>query len=100
MSSRSQNLVIAESQHEVIEEQFFWPAVRDAFEEGDALAEKAIQQEQDGKVLLQRLEDGEPGEPDYQEALQQFVKAGREHIAFEEDMVWPLFQAAAPTRSC
>jgi hypothetical protein len=88
------NLVIAESQHEAIEEQIFWPAVRAALAEGDALADKAIQQELEGKELLQRLEDGEPGEPDYQEALQQFVKAGREHIAFEQEAVWPLFEAA------
>jgi hemerythrin-like domain-containing protein len=94
LSTMVTNLVIAESQHEAIEEQFFWPAVRDALEDGDALAYKAIQQEQEGKVLLQRLEDGEPGEPDYQEALQQFVKAGREHIAFEQEVVWPLFEAA------
>ena len=88
------NLVIAESQHEAIEEQIFWPAVRKALEEGDALADKAIEQEQTGKQLLQRLEDGEPGEPDYHEALQQFVKVGREHIAYEQDVVWPLFEAA------
>jgi hemerythrin-like domain-containing protein len=88
------NLVIAESQHEAVEEQFFWPAVRDALEDGDALADKAVEQEQEGKALLQRLEDGEPGEPGYQEALQQFVLAGREHIAYEQDVVWPLFQAA------
>jgi hemerythrin-like domain-containing protein len=48
------NLVIAESQHEAIEEQIFWPAVRDALEEGDALADDAIKQEQEGKKLLQR----------------------------------------------
>ncbi|HEX2214067.1 MAG TPA: hemerythrin domain-containing protein, partial [Mycobacterium sp.] len=30
------NLIIAESQHEAIEEQFFWPAVRNAI--GDGLA--------------------------------------------------------------
>jgi hemerythrin-like domain-containing protein len=88
------NLVIAESQHEAIEEQIFWPAVRDALDDGDALADTAIEQEQAGKRLLQRLDDGEPGEPDYQEALRQFVKAGREHIAYEQDVVWPLFQAA------
>ena len=43
------NLVIAESQHEAIEEQHFWPAVRTALEDGDALADEAIAQEQDGK---------------------------------------------------
>ena len=87
------NLIIAESQHEAIEEQFFWPAVRDTLEDGDALADKAIEQEQAGKKLLQRLEDGKPGEPDYQEALKQFVHAGREHIAYEQEVVWPLFEA-------
>jgi hemerythrin-like domain-containing protein len=88
------NLVIAESQHEAIEEQFFWPAVRDALEDGDALADEAIQQEQDGKKLLQRLVDGEPGEAEYHEALQHFVKAAREPIAYEQDVVFPRFQAA------
>jgi hemerythrin-like domain-containing protein len=88
------NLVIAESQHEAIEEQFFWPAVRGALEEGDALADQAIKQEQDGKELLQRLTDGKPGEPEYHEALQHFVKAGRDHIAYEQDVVFPLFEAA------
>jgi hemerythrin-like domain-containing protein len=88
------NLVIAESQHEAIEEQFFWPAVRDALEDGDALADEAIKQEQDGKKLLQRLVDGKPGEAEYHEALQHFVKAGRDHIAYEQDVVFPRFEAA------
>jgi hemerythrin-like domain-containing protein len=88
------NLVIAESQHEAIEEQFFWPAVRDALEEGDALADEAIEQEQDGKRLLQRLVDGKPGEAEYHEVLQHFIKAGREHIAYEQEVVFPRFEAA------
>lgn len=88
------NLVIAESQHEAIEEQFFWPAVRDALEEGDVLADEAIKQEQDGKRLLQRLVDGKPGEAGYHEALEEFVKAARDHIGYEQDVVFPRFEAA------
>jgi hemerythrin-like domain-containing protein len=88
------NLVIAESQHEAIEEQFFWPAVRGALEDGDELADAAIEQEQRGKKLLQRLEDGAPSQADYHEALQEFVKAGREHIRYEQEVVWPDFEAA------
>jgi hemerythrin-like domain-containing protein len=94
LSTMVTNLVIAESQHEAIEEQFFWPAVRELLEDGDVLADKAVAQEQEGKKLLQRLEDGMPGDPDYQEALKEFVKAGREHIAYEQDVVWPAFEAA------
>jgi hemerythrin-like domain-containing protein len=88
------NLVIAESQHEAIEEQFFWPAVRDALDNGDQLADEAIKQEQAGKQILQRLVDGKPGEPDYHDALQEFVKIGREHIRYEQDVVFPKFEAA------
>ncbi|MEH3128728.1 MAG: hemerythrin domain-containing protein [Mycolicibacterium neoaurum] len=88
------NLVIAESQHEAIEEQYFWPVVREVLEDGDELADRAVEQEQEGKQLLQQLEDGVPGEPEYQDALQKFVALGREHIAFEQDVVWPRFEAA------
>jgi hemerythrin-like domain-containing protein len=88
------NLVISESQHEAIEQQHFWPAVREALDDGDELADHAIEQEQEGKKLLQRLEDGAPGERDYHEALQEFVKAGREHIRYEQEVVWPKFRAA------
>ncbi len=88
------NLVIAESQHEAIEEQLFWPLVRKALDNGDELADTAIAQEQEGKRLLQRLEDGKPGEPDFHDALAEFIKAGREHIAFEQEQVWPLLHAA------
>ncbi|CRZ17782.1 hemerythrin domain-containing protein [Mycolicibacterium neworleansense] len=88
------NLVIAESQHEAIEEQLFWPMVRDVLDDGDELADEALEQEQAGKKLLQRLEDGSPGEPEYHDALREFVKVGREHIAYEEDVVWPRFEAA------
>jgi hypothetical protein len=68
--------------------------VRHALEDGDALADEAIEQEQEGKRLLQRLAVGKPGEAEYHEALQEFVESGREHIAFEQDVVWPRFEAA------
>ncbi|BBZ40137.1 hemerythrin domain-containing protein [Mycobacterium conspicuum] len=90
------NLVVAESQHEAIEEQFFWPEVRKALNDGDELADAAVAQEQEGKKLLQQLEDSQPGQPEYHQALQAFVKAGREHIEFEQNVVWPKFEAAVP----
>jgi hypothetical protein len=68
--------------------------VRKALDDGDALADKAISQEQDGKKLLQRLENGKLRDSAYHDALQQFVQAAREHIAYEQDVVWPQFEAA------
>ncbi|BBX21553.1 hemerythrin [Mycolicibacter terrae] len=88
------NLVIAESQHEAIEEQLFWPAVRTALDDGDDLADHAIAQEEAGKALLQQLEDSRPGEPEYHRALAEFSTAAREHIDYEENVVWPRFTTA------
>ena len=92
------NLVIAESQHEAIEQQFFWPAVRKALDDGDDLADRAIAQEDEGKQLLQKLEKGNPGESEYHTALAEFIVAGRAHIAFEQDVVWPRFRESMDAR--
>lgn len=88
------NLVMAESQHEAVEEQLFWPAVRAALDDGDELADHALAQEAAGKKLLQQLEKGKPGDSDYHQALAEFIVAGREHIRYEEEVVWPKFKAA------
>jgi hypothetical protein len=92
------NLVIAGSQHEAIEGQWLWLAVRNVLHDGDELADHATAQEQEGKVLLQRLEDGTPSDPDYQGALQEFVKAGCEHIAYEQDVVAPVLRCSQQGR--
>ena len=86
--------MIAESQHEAIEEQWFWPAVRRHLSNGDELADHAIAQEQHGKRLLQQLITGRPGQQAYHRALTEFIRAGRQHVDFEQNVVWPLFAAA------
>jgi hemerythrin-like domain-containing protein len=85
-------LVIAESQHEAIEQQHFWPAVRQALPDGDALADRAIEQEDSAKHTLQKLEDGHAGDPEFEAALINFITAARKHIEFEQNTVWPLVQ--------
>src|ERR1700753_3108452 len=50
-----QALVIAESQHEAVEEEHFWPVVRDLSGNGAQLAEQGTRQEQEAKVILDRL---------------------------------------------
>ncbi|MGY1943871.1 hemerythrin domain-containing protein [Nocardia asiatica] len=89
-------LVIAESQHEAIEEQFFWPEVRRTVPDGNDLAEQAIIQESEAKRLLQRLKNSEPGSEVFEQALTQFIPAARAHIEFEQSQVWPRFADAIP----
>lgn len=93
LATMVENLIIAESQHEGIEEQFFWPMVREKLDNGDELADHAVEQEQEGKKLLEILRNNAPGDVEYHEALQSFVKAGREHIRYEQEVVFPLVEA-------
>lgn len=84
-----EQLIIEVSKHEAVEEMYFWPAVREHHPAGDELADKAIGQEQEGKKVLDLLDELDAGQPEFEDVLATFIEAGREHISFEETVVWP-----------
>jgi hemerythrin superfamily protein len=84
-----EQLIIEESKHEAVEEEYFWPAVRDRLPDGDRLADQAIEQEQAGKYVLNDLMGTKADDPKFEELLGRFITDGREHIAYEETRVWP-----------
>jgi hemerythrin-like domain-containing protein len=88
-----EQLVIAESKHEAVEEMYFWPVVRERQPSGDTLAATAIGQEQEGKQALQLLDKAKADQPDFEDLLAKFTKAARDHIFFEETSVWPGLKA-------
>ena len=88
-------LVMAESAHEAIEEEFFWPSVQHWLEEGRQLAAPALEQEQAAKRALQELDKLEPGDPGFETLLARVIADAREHIAYEEREVWPSVQRMA-----
>jgi hemerythrin superfamily protein len=90
----ARQLVMEESAHEAVEEMYFWPAVREYLPDGDALADQAQRQEQEGKEVLDRLAKLSAGEVEFETVLAQFIRDGRAHIAFEEERVWPGMRAA------
>jgi hemerythrin-like domain-containing protein len=90
----AEQLVIEESRHEAVEEMYFWPAVREHVPDGDRLADTAIGQEQAGKEVLAKLDKTEAGDREFERLVTEFIKAGREHIGFEETQVWPLLRSA------
>jgi hemerythrin-like domain-containing protein len=85
-------LVMAESAHEAVEEQYFWPSVRHWLDEGRDLAGPAVQQEQAAKQVLKELDGLEPDDPSFEELVSRVIADGREHIAYEEREVWPVVQ--------
>lgn len=90
----AERLVIEESRHEAAEEMHFWPAVRDRVPGGAALADMAIEQEAKGKDVLEDLRKAAAGDPYFIQLVATFTKAGSDHIAFEEEKVWPALRAA------
>ncbi len=90
-------LVMEESKHEAAEEMHFWPSVRQHVPGGDELADEALRQEDEGKQVLDQLRKTAPEDAQFEELIRTFAKAGRAHIAFEEEQVWPkLRQALTP----
>ena len=85
----AEQLVIEESRHEAAEEMYFWPAVREHVPGGVRLADEATAQEQEGKQILDKLDKLEADDAQFEQVLGQFIKDGRDHIAFEETQVWP-----------
>jgi hemerythrin-like domain-containing protein len=90
----AQRLVMDSSAHEAAEEQYFWPAVRQHLPNGDKLAEEAISQEGEAKVVLNKLNKLNAGDPEFYQLIDEFIPAARQHIAFEETEVWPALRTA------
>jgi hemerythrin-like domain-containing protein len=88
-----EQLVIEESKHEAVEEMYFWPAVRDRLPDGERLASTATSQEQEGKQVLDQLDKLEASDPEFEHLIASFIQAGREHISYEETIVWPPMRA-------
>jgi hemerythrin-like domain-containing protein len=88
-------LVMAESAHEAIEEQYFWPSVQHWLKEGRQLAAPALEQEQAAKRVLQELDNLQLDDPTFDTLLARAIADAREHIAYEEREVWPQVQQMA-----
>ena len=69
-----QALVIAESKHEAVEEEHFWPVVRDLSGDGPALADQGTNQEQEAKVVLDRLDKLDPSDDDFEKLVAAIIR--------------------------
>lgn len=82
-------VIMDESGHEAIEEQYFWPLIRRRVRDGGRLADQAVGQEQEAKHVLDQLEKHDPEHAGFEALVRQFLTIGRAHIDFEETRVWP-----------
>jgi hemerythrin-like domain-containing protein len=85
----TQQLIADESAHEAIEEQCFWPLVKDRMPGGAGLADEAVGQEHGATHALQKLETLQAWDDGFERLLREFMTAVREHVTFEETKLWP-----------
>ncbi|MDN3358753.1 hemerythrin domain-containing protein [Actinomadura sp. DC4] len=90
----AERLIIEVTKHETVEEEFFWPAVREHVSGGGAPADEATAQEQHVKSALQELDGLSAGDPRFEEPLSGLIGEIRAHLTFEETRVWPPLRRA------
>lgn len=84
------------SEHEAIEEEHFWPSVREALPDGDRYADQALGQERQGKDTLTELGRLGPGSREFDELAEKLVTQLRQHVAFEELVFLKMREAMPP----
>ncbi|MFC3244515.1 hemerythrin domain-containing protein [Gordonia humi] len=96
--TRAVALLVAESRHQSVEEDAFWPIVRTALDCGGRLADRALADHVENRRLMRAVEDSEAGSAEFEEALCALSTALREHLVFELQEVWPQLWTAAPSQ--
>lgn len=83
-----ERLVMACSRHEALEEMIVWPEVRRRLTGGDRLASVGLDQEEEGKELLNEVEKTNTGTEEFATLVQQAESNVRHHMMFEENQVF------------
>jgi hemerythrin superfamily protein len=87
------NQIVRElSIHAAIEEEVFYPAVRDAVPDGEGLVEHSLEEHQEVKELLAELEKMDPGDPGFHQKMQKVISDVKEHVGEEEGEMFPKFR--------
>jgi len=82
--------------HATIEEEVFYPAVREATGD-EGLVEHSLEEHQEVKELLAELEKMSPSDPGYHQKVQAVIADVREHVQEEEGEMFPKFRDAIST---
>lgn len=82
------------SVHAVIEEEILYPAMRDSLPDGDQLVQEALQEHQEAKDLLARIDGKDPQAPESRSAFDELVGSVRHHVQDEEMELLPRLRDA------
>ncbi|MFD8524204.1 hemerythrin domain-containing protein [Streptomyces capillispiralis] len=83
--------------HSVAEEAYLYPAVREHVREGDALADQELEDHARAERTMKDLERCDAGDPEFDRLVGSLMSEIREHIADEEQNLFPLLRASCST---
>jgi len=87
-SALVRNACLALEVHAQLEEEIFYPALRQAGAGGDAL-EKSVPEHAEMRHLIDRLRASQPGEPGFDDTFLALMRAVIHHVADEETVLLP-----------
>jgi hemerythrin superfamily protein len=83
--------------HSVAEEMHLYPAVRRYLPDGDAIADREIQDHSEAERTMKDLEGCQADDPQFDELMGRLMREIREHVTDEEQNLFPrLRQDASP----
>jgi hemerythrin superfamily protein len=82
--------------HSVAEEAYLYPAVREHMPNGDALADKELEDHAKAERLMKDLEGYEADDPEFDRLMASLMSEIRAHVADEEENLFPQLRAACP----
>jgi hemerythrin superfamily protein len=83
--------------HSVAEEIYLYPAAREVLPDGDSIADREIAEHSEAEEGMKRLEDLRPGVPEFRIELESLISTVRDHIADEEENLFPRLRQACST---
>ncbi|MBV7694702.1 hemerythrin domain-containing protein [Streptomyces sp. TRM70350] len=80
--------------HSVAEEAYLYPAVREHVPNGDALADKEIDDHSKAEQIMKDLESCDADDPEFDRLIGMLMTEIRAHVADEEENLFPKLRAA------
>lgn len=86
------SIIIELVRHAEAEEQAVYPMIRSHIDNGDAIVEHEIDEHSQAERLMKSLEGMNPNNPEFGVLMGQLMSAIKEHVAEEENVVFPQFR--------
>ncbi|MFD3497835.1 hemerythrin domain-containing protein [Streptomyces sp. NPDC058676] len=82
--------------HSVAEEEYLYPAVREHLVNGNAMADREIEDHSKAEQIMKDLEGCEAEDPEFDRLVGMLMSEIRSHIADEEENLFPQLRVACP----